>query len=354
MEESIGPAAQAWPASPGAGGALWTVWGRRRPGPGRPSCRSGRRRRRRGALRAPRRRRRGTIDGRPPRSGRPVWAGSRFGDGLALVRRAELWELRSRECYLTDHSDEAIEAIERALGLRRMLGDKLGGGRALRWLSQILWCPGRTGEAERAALHAVRGTRGWSAGRELAMAYANLAATCSSSARIEESIAWASRALELAERLGDTETAVHALSTIGINESGETGTTRLQQALERAQQAELPEQAGRTFTGLALMAVGAQRGHGQPLHSRGDRLLQRSRAGTVPAVPTGLPVPPRARPGTLVRRGGLGHGGPAHPPHLDHPAHDCPGGARPRPGQTGRSRTSSSPRRGVGPRPTIG
>ena len=91
------------------------------------------------------------------------------------------------------------------------------------------------------------------------MAYANLAATVLGSARIEESIAWASRALELAERLGDTETAVHALSTIGLCESGETGTTRLLQALERAQQAELPEQAGRAFSLLALMAVGSHR-----------------------------------------------------------------------------------------------
>ena len=183
----------------------------------------------------------------------------RFGDGLALVRRAELCELRSRECYLTDHSDEAIEAIERALSLRRMLGDKLAEGNALRWLSQILWCPGRTGEAERAALHAVAILEAGPQGRELAMAYANLAATCVASARIEESIAWARRALELAERLGDTETAVHALSTIGLGESGETGTTRLLQALERAQQAELPEQAGKAFSLLALMAVGSHR-----------------------------------------------------------------------------------------------
>ena len=274
-----------------------------------------------------------------------------FGDGLALVRRAELWELRSRECYLTDQSDEAIEAIEQALSLRRMLGDKLAEGNALRWLSQILWCPGRTGEAERAALHAVGDTRGWSAGARTGDGLRQPGGDLLASARIEESIAWASRALESAERLGDTETAVHALSTIGLGESGETGTTRLLQALKRAEQAGLPEQAGSAFTGLALTAVGSHRqaaasryiaagidycsDNGQELY-RLYLLAYRSRLELNQGRwSDAAPTRPRRS---------------SHSPHVDHPAHNCLGCARPRAGQTGRSRTSSGPRGGVGPR----
>ena len=157
-----------------------------------------------------------------------------------------------------------------------MLGDKLAEGDALRWLSQILWCPGRTGEAERAALHAVAILEAGPQGRELAMAYANLAATCWPRPVSKNRSRGRGAALELAERLGDTETAVHALSTIGLCESGETGTTRLLQALERAQQAGLPEQAG-----SSIQPAGADGGrltppgHSQQIHSSGDRLLQR-------------------------------------------------------------------------------
>ena len=67
----------------------------------------------------------------------------RFGDALPLDQRAELLDRRSHECYTTDQSAEAIESAQAALVHRRALGDKRREGDALRWLSQILWCPGR-------------------------------------------------------------------------------------------------------------------------------------------------------------------------------------------------------------------
>jgi hypothetical protein len=48
----------------------------------------------------------------------------KFGVALKLDERAEIWERRSHECYLTDKSDEAIAAIEEALKCYRELGDK--------------------------------------------------------------------------------------------------------------------------------------------------------------------------------------------------------------------------------------
>ena len=63
------------------------------------------------------------------------------------------------------------------------LGQRLEEGDALRWLSQILWCDGRTLEAERAAREAVMLLEALPAGRELGMAYAELAAACGAAAR---------------------------------------------------------------------------------------------------------------------------------------------------------------------------
>jgi DNA-binding CsgD family transcriptional regulator/tetratricopeptide (TPR) repeat protein len=183
----------------------------------------------------------------------------RFGDRLPAAERAELLERRSQACYLTDQNDAAVEAIQDALDCRRRLGQRLEEGDSLRWLSQILWCPGRTSEAERAARGAVTLLEALPPGRELAMAYANLAQTYSAAGRREEAVSWAGQALELAERLDDTEIASHALATIGICQFAEDGREKLEQSLELAQRAGLAEQVARTYILLVGTAVGARR-----------------------------------------------------------------------------------------------
>jgi DNA-binding CsgD family transcriptional regulator/tetratricopeptide (TPR) repeat protein len=183
----------------------------------------------------------------------------RFADRVPLTERAELLERRADACYLTDQHDEGIAALEEALACRRMLGDRLREGDALRRLSEFLWCPGRTAEAERSARDAVALLESLPPGRELAMAYANLAERCGAAARSVEAIDWAGRALDLAERLDDVEIAVHALATIGVHEFAGTGPEKLEQSLERAQAAGLAEQVGRAFVLLAGAAVSARR-----------------------------------------------------------------------------------------------
>jgi DNA-binding CsgD family transcriptional regulator/tetratricopeptide (TPR) repeat protein len=176
----------------------------------------------------------------------------RYATVLPAAERADLLERRSRECYWTDQYDEGIAALEQALECRRTLGDRLKEGDALRRLSEFLWCPGRTAEAERSARDAVTLLEGLPPGRELALAYANLAANRASATHLEEAIAWGARALDLAERLDDTEIAVHALATIGV---GQKDCAKLEQSLERARQAGLTEQVGRAFTHLVWVAV---------------------------------------------------------------------------------------------------
>jgi DNA-binding CsgD family transcriptional regulator/tetratricopeptide (TPR) repeat protein len=183
----------------------------------------------------------------------------RFGDRLPAAERAELLERRFYACYLTDQNDAAVEAVQGALECRRRLGQRLEEGDLLRRLSSTLWCPGRTGESERAAREAVALLEVLPPGRELAMAYAHLGQTYSAAGRREEAVSWAGRALELAERLDDTEIAVHALATIGFCESAEEGWEKLEQSLQLAQRAGLAEQVARTYILLVEAAVGVRR-----------------------------------------------------------------------------------------------
>ena len=184
----------------------------------------------------------------------------RFGDRLPIGVRAELLERRSYACYLTDQNDAAVEAIQEALECRRRLGQRLEEGDSLRWLSQILWCPGRTEESERAARGAVTLLETQPPGRQLAMAYASLARTCAAAARSEEALRWAGRAFELAERLDDTEITVEALATVGTCEpEEEEGRRKLERSLQLATRDGLAEHVGRAYVLLVATALGDRR-----------------------------------------------------------------------------------------------
>jgi DNA-binding CsgD family transcriptional regulator/tetratricopeptide (TPR) repeat protein len=183
----------------------------------------------------------------------------RFGHALPPDKRAALLERRSHECYLTDQNDAAIESIEAALEYRRRCGDRLREGDSLRWLSEILWCPGRTVECARAARDAVALLESLPPGTELAKAYGNLAATCMSAALVEEAAGWAGRELALGERLGDTEIALHALATIGCCEFDAGGIEKLELSIDRAKRANLSELAGRGLVLLCGAAVAFRR-----------------------------------------------------------------------------------------------
>ena len=176
----------------------------------------------------------------------------RFGDRLEAVARVELLERHAEECYVTDQYDEGIRELERALEGCRALGDALKEGDALRRLSEFLWCPGRTSEAERCAREAVAILEPLPVGRELGLAYTNLAYNRLFAARVGDATAWARRALELAERLGEMDIAVDALTLIGrCQEDFEL----LARTLERAQRAGLSGQAGSTYFFLVKAAV---------------------------------------------------------------------------------------------------
>jgi len=177
----------------------------------------------------------------------------RFADSLAPRERAELLELRSHECYLTDQPDEAIDALKWAIECHRGLGDMRKEGDSLRRLANILWCPGRTAEADEAAREAVTVLEQLPPAEELAMAYATMAQLRKDLDDSDGAVAWGTRALELAERVDDTETMIHALNTIGTTEllaRSMNGLEKLERSLQLGERAGSAEHVGRAFIHL--------------------------------------------------------------------------------------------------------
>jgi DNA-binding CsgD family transcriptional regulator/tetratricopeptide (TPR) repeat protein len=175
-------------------------------------------------------------------------------DQLPPPVRAELLEDYSFQAYLLGLSAEAVAARQAALGLREAAGDREKVGEGLRWLSRLHWWAGSRQEAEAAAARAIAVLETLEPGHQLAMAYSNQAQLDMLAYRTEAALAWGSRAIELARRLGDQETLTHALTNIGTARriSGDLGgRVELEQAFEVAIAAGLEEDAARALVNLA-------------------------------------------------------------------------------------------------------
>lgn len=182
----------------------------------------------------------------------------RVADDEPLAMRADLFERRSHECFVTDQSDEAMEAREQALECYQRLGDRVKEGDSLRWLSRLRWCRGRIAECDDLGRQAVAVLEECSEGPELAMAYSNVASSLANSEDTDGAIAWGTRALELGRRLDDTEVVVHALNSLGLAAflaDGPLGRAQLEQSLRLAQEAGLEEHAGRALVHLCWAAT---------------------------------------------------------------------------------------------------
>jgi DNA-binding CsgD family transcriptional regulator/tetratricopeptide (TPR) repeat protein len=177
----------------------------------------------------------------------------RFAGRLDPRERAELFEARSYECYLTGELERAIEAQERAVSCRRAVGEAEKTGDALRSLSRLLRFCGRIDRAEAVGKQALDVLAAEPPGHELALAYNNLAHIRATADDAEGTRAWATQALELSERLDDVEARAYALTNLGAADflDGELrGVDRLEQALALALATGLDEIAGRAHVNL--------------------------------------------------------------------------------------------------------
>ncbi len=173
--------------------------------------------------------------------------------------RIELLRHQVEECWLTEQFDVAIELEREVLQCARALGDRPAEGDALRTLSRLHFFVGEVRDGETCATQAVELLERLPPAHELAMAYGNLSQRRSVTWDIAQTLEWGSRALELAERLHDTEATVYALTNIGtaLCQIGDvSGFERLERALALAQEHGLEDYAGRA---LHLLAIGALR-----------------------------------------------------------------------------------------------
>jgi DNA-binding CsgD family transcriptional regulator len=186
----------------------------------------------------------------------------RYGDTLPAVEQARLFESRAVACYFSEQGEELIAARLAALETWRTMGDALKEGENLRWLSYAYWLEGRGAEAEAAAIAARDLLETLSPGPELAMAYSTLAQLRMLDHDLDETLVWGNRAMALAEQLGDTETFVHALVSVGAarhqasdNGAHEESTRSLRLALDQGRF----DDAGRALTNLAWTTMLAMR-----------------------------------------------------------------------------------------------
>ena len=135
-----------------------------------------------------------------------------------LEARATLSEGRAYECYLVNQFDDAVEAQETALDLRRQQDDLLKVGDNLCWLSRLAFIRGRGQDARKLAKEAVQILEQLPPGPELAMAYSAMSQLHMLAEDGLAAVEWGQRALQIAEPLGLTETVVHALNNVGTAE----------------------------------------------------------------------------------------------------------------------------------------
>jgi DNA-binding CsgD family transcriptional regulator/tetratricopeptide (TPR) repeat protein len=183
----------------------------------------------------------------------------RFADALPPTERAHLLEGQSVAYYLSDHGEEAIAARLEALDIWRSLGDPLKEGDNLRWLAHLYW---RDKDATEAATAALEVLEPLPPGPELAMAYSTLAQSRMLDLDLDGTLLWGNRAIALAEELGETETLVHALNTVGSARSyvgNDRGHEDLQRSLQLALGAGLLDHVGRALANLAFTTMLAMR-----------------------------------------------------------------------------------------------
>ncbi len=172
------------------------------------------------------------------------------------AERGALCTALSYECYLTDQVPEAYDARREAMELAE---DPRAVGDAERWLSRMCWYLGRGEEARLWMDRAVQTLEPVGESRELAMAYSNRAQLYMLAFDTEETVAWGTKALQVARRVGDSDTEIHALNNMGtaLALAGDylQGVTMLEQSRDLALAADAHEHVARAYTNLSSSSV---------------------------------------------------------------------------------------------------
>ena len=176
----------------------------------------------------------------------------RWAAHTAPVTQAELYTGLAAEAALGHRPQTAADADEQGLRLWRLLGDRRHEGEALQRYSLTLKHLCHGDEAVAAAVEAIKTLEPLGDTRELAQAYATLAALTMTRNETDEAIGLARRAQALARSLGASDVIADALNTEGCAASAtDPGWVELiRRSLELAISRNLPNQAGRAYGNL--------------------------------------------------------------------------------------------------------
>jgi DNA-binding CsgD family transcriptional regulator/tetratricopeptide (TPR) repeat protein len=174
---------------------------------------------------------------------------------------AGLYDGLGLELRLVGRYQGAVDAGERALGLWRRAGDRLGEGGTLRDLSSVLLSLGRGPDAVAAAEASVTVLEPLGPTVELAGSYARLACARMCFSEHQAAIELAARAQAIAEPLGALDVLSDALNTQGcsVAMTGGEWTGYLHRALDVALSAGIDDEAGCAFAYLYWLYAGQRR-----------------------------------------------------------------------------------------------
>lgn len=180
----------------------------------------------------------------------------RFSDRLTREEVAQLLEAHAYECYLNDWIEEALRSQKDALGHYRALDNPLKEADMLRWISRLAYLDARIEDARSASLEAVSVLERFPPGRELVLAYANMAQLAQIELRLDSALAWGERTLQLAEQVGARDLVIDVLTTMGIADAiGGQGVERLEDTLRRALAEGTDDAVARAYGALSFAAV---------------------------------------------------------------------------------------------------
>jgi DNA-binding CsgD family transcriptional regulator/tetratricopeptide (TPR) repeat protein len=181
-----------------------------------------------------------------------------YADRLGLRERAQLLERLSDERFVLAEHDEAIAAVREALECYRRLGDRRKQADTLCTLARRLYCRETNDGARAAVTEAVEVLGGEPPCRELARAYALMAAVSMNSEDGPGTFEWGQRSVELADSLAERDILVYALNDLGTMEyltGVPGGRDRLERSLQLAIEAGFDDHAARAFIHLAWVAT---------------------------------------------------------------------------------------------------
>jgi DNA-binding CsgD family transcriptional regulator/tetratricopeptide (TPR) repeat protein len=185
-----------------------------------------------------------------------------YANDLAPRDRARLLQQLSYECFLTGRYARASEVQREALQIWRDIGARMEEGDALCSLTRLSWFEGRTAEAERYCVDAIRVLESLPPSPVLAKAYCDRADLDMESHDNESAIEFAQQAIVLAEIGTDNLIVSMASSVLGTARliiGDDLGWADLERSLRLALANGFQEQAARAYTNLAAMAVSRRR-----------------------------------------------------------------------------------------------